>query len=159
MKNKAKFVALSGLMAALTALATMIIQIPTPQTRGYVNLGDTMVMMSGMLFGPVVGFLAGGIGSAAADVLSGYAHWAPFTFIIKGTEGAVVGLSYKRGGVLLFTATVIAGILMVAGYFIVEVVLYGFGGAIAELPGNTFQAISGIVFANIVGRIIRKLIE
>ncbi len=146
-------------MAALTAVATMIIQIPTPQTRGYINLGDTMVMLSGMLFGPVVGFLAGGIGSAAADMLSGYAHWAPFTLIIKGTEGAVVGLAYKRSGVLLLVATMMAGFIMVAGYFAVEVVLYGFGGALAELPGNTFQAISGIVFANIVGRIIKKLIE
>jgi len=159
LESKAKFVALSGIMAALTAVATMIIQIPTPQTRGYINLGDTMVMLSGMLFGPVVGFLAGGIGSAAADMLSGYAHWAPFTLIIKGTEGAVVGLAYKRSGVLLLVATMMAGFIMVAGYFAVEVVLYGFGGALAELPGNTFQAISGIVFANIVGRIIKKLIE
>ena len=159
LESKAKFVALTGIMAALTAVATMIIQIPTPQTRGYINLGDTMVMLSGMLFGPVVGFLAGGLGSAAADLLSGYAHWAPFTLIIKGTEGAVVGLAYRRSSFFLLVATVIAGFIMVAGYFTVEVFLYGFGGALAELPGNTFQAISGIVFANIVGRIIKKLIE
>ncbi|MEM3930060.1 MAG: ECF transporter S component, partial [Candidatus Korarchaeum sp.] len=79
-----KLVAIVGVMAALTTLATMVVQIPTPATKGYINLGDTMVMLSGSLFGSLIGSISGGVGSALADLLSGYAHWAPFTLVIKG---------------------------------------------------------------------------
>ena len=40
-KNIRKLV-LAALLAALTAVATMIIRIPTP-TQGYIHLGDGMV--------------------------------------------------------------------------------------------------------------------
>jgi uncharacterized membrane protein len=152
-----RFVATVGILAALTTVATMIIQIPTPQTRGYINLGDTMVMLSAVLFGPAVGAAAGGIGSALADLASGYAHWAPFTLVIKGIEGMIAGLfSMRRRPILTIIGTIIAGAEMVLGYFIVECFIYGLGGALAEVPGNSFQAASGIIFSNIVGKIIKK---
>ncbi|MCD6244957.1 MAG: ECF transporter S component [Candidatus Korarchaeota archaeon] len=151
-----KFVAIIGVMAALTAVATMIIQIPTPATQGYINLGDTMVMLAGTLFGSIVGGLSGGIGSALADLLSGYAHWAPFTLVIKGIEGYIAGLARGRGKISSLLLLLIAGIEMVSGYFIVEVWLYGLGGALAEVPGNSFQAASGIIFAYILTPVLKK---
>ena len=42
-KNIRKLV-LAALLAALTAVATMIIRIPTP-TQGYIHLGDGMVLI------------------------------------------------------------------------------------------------------------------
>jgi len=151
-----KFVAIIGVMAALTAVATMIIQIPTPATQGYINLGDTMVMLAGTLFGSIVGGLSGGIGSALADLLSGYAHWAPFTLVIKGIEGYIAGLARGRGKISSLLLLLIAGIEMVSGYFIVEVWLYGLGGALAEVPVNIFQAASGIIFAYILTPVLKK---
>ncbi|MEM0017653.1 MAG: ECF transporter S component [Candidatus Korarchaeum sp.] len=153
-----KLVAIVGVMAALTTLATMVVQIPTPATKGYINLGDTMVMLSGSLFGSLIGSISGGVGSALADLLSGYAHWAPFTLVIKGIEGYIAGLSKDRKGILKVLILIIAGAEMVLGYFLVEVLLYGLGGALAELPGNSFQAISGIVFAYILAPVIRKVL-
>ncbi|MEM2542225.1 MAG: ECF transporter S component [Candidatus Korarchaeum sp.] len=153
-----KLVAIVGVMAALTTLATMVVQIPTPATKGYINLGDTMVMLSGSLFGSLMGSISGGVGSALADLLSGYAHWAPFTLVIKGIEGYIAGLSKDRKGILKVLILIIAGAEMVLGYFLVEVLLYGLGGALAELPGNSFQAISGIVFAYILAPVIRKVL-
>ena len=35
-----------GLLVALTCVATMIIQIPIPATQGYVNIGDSIVLIS-----------------------------------------------------------------------------------------------------------------
>ena len=49
-KNIRKLV-LAALLAALTAVATMIIRIPTP-TQGYIHLGDGMVLICGILLGP-----------------------------------------------------------------------------------------------------------
>ena len=81
-----------GLLVALTCVATMIIQIPIPATQGYVNIGDSIVLISAIFFGPQVGFVAGGLGSGLADLLSGYPQWAIATFIIKGIEGLVAGM-------------------------------------------------------------------
>lgn len=55
--------------------------------KGYVNIGDTVVLLSGVLFGPLTGLAAGGLGSALADLLLGYGFWAPWTLLIKGLEG------------------------------------------------------------------------
>ncbi len=150
MKWKAKTIAITGIMASLVAVMTLVIRIPVPATQGYINLGDTMVMLSGVLFGISVGGIAGGVGSAVADIVGGYASWAPYTLIIKGVEGALAGLSKDRGGLFKAAILVIAGLEMVLGYFIVETFLFGVGAALTELPGNLFQAASGIVITLLV---------
>ena len=86
----------SGVFAALVVVATVLVQIPNPPTRGYINFGDIMIFVSALTFGPVVGGLAGSIGSSIADVASGFAYFAPFTFVIKGIEGALAGLISNR---------------------------------------------------------------
>ena len=77
-----RLLTLTGMLTALTTVATIVIQIPTP-TKGYVNLGDTIVNISGWLLGGFYGGMAGGIGSALADIITGYAIYAPATLIIK----------------------------------------------------------------------------
>ena len=74
---------LAALFAALTYVATNIIRVPIPATDGYINLGDCVVLLGAFLLGPVYGAAAGGIGSALADIISGYAVFAPGTFVIK----------------------------------------------------------------------------
>ena len=73
----------AAVLAALTCVATMVVQIPMPLTKGYVNLGDVMVLTSVWLIGSPWGVAAAGIGSAMADLLTGYAYYAPATLIIK----------------------------------------------------------------------------
>ena len=135
-------------MAALVAVATYAIQIPIPATKGYLNFGDIVIFVSAILFGPVVGGFAGGVGSALSDVASGYAStYAPFTLIIKGLEGVIVGLiasrSNERRNVL---AIVIAGAEMVSGYFLAEFYGLSLGWAAAtEVPFNILQiAVGGL---------------
>lgn len=157
--SRALLLAASAVMAALTAAVTIVVQVPVPQTQGYVNLGDTVVMLSGALFGPAVGAVAGGLGSALADVVSGYGHWAPFTLVIKGAEGFVVGLLSRKGGRLrTLLACLVGGAVMVSGYFAVEYVLYG-AGAFAELPGNVLQALAGTIVATAVGPSAKKALK
>ncbi|MDR7521622.1 MAG: ECF transporter S component [Armatimonadota bacterium] len=88
---KTREVALTGLMAALVLVITRAFVLPIPQTKGFFNLGEAGVYLAAVLFGPRVGALAGGIGSALADLTLGYAQYAPFTLVIKGIEGALVG--------------------------------------------------------------------
>ena len=142
-------VTLSAVFTAAVFAATYVIHIPIPQTQGYINLGDTMVLTAGLLLGPYLGLIAGGVGSALADIALGYAHWAPLTLIIKGLEGFIAGyISRKCKSLYSYIfSSVLASAEMVLGYFLTELMLYGLGAALVELPGNIFQAISGCIIA------------
>ena len=65
--NKSSKIVTAAMLAALTCVATMIIKIPSP-LKGYMNLGDCVVLLSGWMLAPGYGFLAAGLGSALADV-------------------------------------------------------------------------------------------
>ncbi len=141
--------ALTGLFSALTIALTIIIQIPVPATSGYINIGDAAVMLSGLLFGPVVGGVAGGLGSALADIISGYAFYSPWTFIIKGLEGFLAGLISRRDRFTyldLIACFIVAGPWMITGYFMVESLLFSIAAAAVELPLNVVQfTVGGLI--------------
>ncbi|HDJ26283.1 MAG TPA: hypothetical protein ENF34_03100 [Candidatus Bathyarchaeota archaeon] len=95
-RPRATWAALVAISTALVCAATMAIKIDIVATRGYFNLGETMVYTVSLLFGPLVGAIAGGVGSAIADVLLAAPIYAPATLVIKGAEGFVVGFLAKR---------------------------------------------------------------
>ena len=66
--NKTRKIVMTAMFAALCCVATMIIKIPSP-LKGYLNLGDCIVLLSGFMLSPLYGFLAAGIGSALADAI------------------------------------------------------------------------------------------
>lgn len=155
--------AASAIMAALVCVATMLIQFPIPATQGFFNVGDAMVMVAALTFGPVVGAIAGGLGSSLADFLGGWYVWVPFTLIIKGVEGLLAGSVLKMGdenpGTLrTVIAWLVGGLEMVTGYFLVQVYMYGFSAALVEVPFNFVQmAVGGIVGVPISLALKRRL--
>jgi len=88
--------AITGVFTALVCIVTVIFSIYVPATEGFFNVGESMVFLSALLFGPFVGAFAGGVGSMLADLLLNYPHYAPATLVIKACEGAVVGALKKR---------------------------------------------------------------
>ena len=137
---------LSAMMACLVMVATFAIRIPSPFTQGYVHLGDAMVFMSVMVLGRGKGAVAAGIGSALADVLGGYAAYAPWTLIIKAAMGYVMGLIPNK-----YIGMVAGGLVMVAGYAVVDGIfagnlMSGFLGA----PFNVGQFVVGMVLASVL---------
>lgn len=87
---------ITAIMAALTCVVTMLISIYIPSSNGFFNIGESIVYLSAILFGPYIGALSGGIGSMVADLFLGYPHYAVGTLIIKGLEGLAVGFIYKK---------------------------------------------------------------
>jgi uncharacterized membrane protein len=86
-----------GLFTAVVCVVTMSFSIYVPATRGYFNIGDSMVFLTALLFGPIIGAFAGGVGAGLADLFLGYSYYAPATLVIKGFEGFIVGwLSCKK---------------------------------------------------------------
>ncbi len=150
---------LIGLMIAAVCMGTMVIQIPMPATNGFINIGDSMIFITSILFGPTAGMLAGGIGSSLADLLSGYGHWAPFTLIIKGAEGFVVGYLMKNSlnKTKMIFSCIIGALLMIFGYYVAGGILEGsFIVSLESVPGNIFQGIGSIVIGVPVAMAISK---
>lgn len=154
MNSNLKKMVMAALFAALACVATMSIRIPTPGTGGYIHPGDAIVILSGVILGPVWGLLAAGIGSAMADFLGGYFLYVPITFVIKGAVAFVAGMIYKKIGKTSksrYTAVVLGGvgdiILVAGGYFLCEIMLYGVSAAAASIPANLIQGVSGLIIS------------
>jgi len=152
-------IVLSAVMAALVTVSTYMVQIPVPATGGYINIGDAMVFTSALLFGPVVGGFAGGVGSALADLWGGYLMFVPITLVVKGLEGTVAGLIRNgKSTIRDVLAVLVGGTIMVMGYFVAEAFLLGFGvpAALVETPGNTFQVAVGALVSIPVTLVVRR---
>ena len=160
MHSKTKKTVLAALMASMVCVATMLIKIPSPM-KGYLNLGDCIVLICGWMLGSGYGFVAAGLGSALADLFSGYATYAPATFLIKGAMALIAfaccRLMQKRVGKL--AAQIIGGVLaetvMVLGYFVFEGFLYGFAPSLVNIPANAAQGVAGLV----IGIVLMKTFE
>ncbi len=153
MNNRLRSLVMASVFAALTCLATMVIKVPTLGTNGYVNIGDSIVLVSAWLLGNPYGALAAGIGSALADLLSGYPAYVPGTAVIKFAMAFVCCIIYKamtgknvpRIAAYIVSA-VVAELIMVAGYFLYESTLLGYGmAAAASIVSNLVQAGTCIV--------------
>jgi uncharacterized membrane protein len=95
-KDKTSRLIMTGLMMAVTTVATMVIAIPVPFTNGYIHLGDSMIFLSVLILGWRYGAVAAGIGSALADLFLGYVHWVPWTLCIKGIMALLMGLVIEK---------------------------------------------------------------
>ena len=142
-------VVIAAAMTAAVFVGTFVIRIPIPATGGYLNLGDPVIQFAALAFGPVVGMIAGGIGSAAADLV-GFPAFAIPTLVIKGLMGGVVGLIGYRGGVYrAWMAAIVGELIMISGYFAVEAVVFresmGVDAAISEVWFNLAQGVFGVV--------------
>ncbi len=145
--NKRLTPAMIGLLAvliALTAVFTLLIRIPTP-ARGYVNLSDVAITFAGLVFGPWVGAIAGGVGTALADLLGGFAPYAPISFVAHGLQGLLVGWIGHRQGSLprMILAWLAGAVAMLAGYLLGGALYVGLPTALLEVPLNAFQTLVG----------------
>ncbi|TZE81827.1 ECF transporter S component [Calorimonas adulescens] len=160
MKKDLRFWVYGALMVALVTVGTMVIKIPTPATQGYVNVGDGFIILSGFLFGPTVGFIAGGIGSALADILSGYAVWAPWTLVIKGLMGVIVGLlaAFARKSVLnKVLSFAVSEAWMVLGYYLASSIMFGFAAAITDVTSNIIQGVAGVIVGTALTQVMQSV--
>ena len=161
MKNqKLKTTIISALFAALICVATMVVKIPTP-LNGYINLGDCVILVAAFTLPCGYGFLAAGIGSALADVLSGYTAYAPATFVIKGLMVLVVFavtklLKTNKPNLIKVLSGVLAELWMVLGYYIFEGFMYGFAPSLANIPMNLIQGVAGLILAVILIKVLEK---
>lgn len=143
-------ICMTAVFAALTCAATFIL-VPLP--FGYFNLGDIVLLCAAWMLGPVLG-AAAAVGAALADLLAGFAMYAPATLVIKAAMAVCAALLFRilRPLIPMTASRVISAFaaegIMIAGYFLYEAAVLGLGaGAAASIPGNVLQAICGIIGA------------
>ena len=146
MRNeKLKKLTFSALMAALVFATTYFLHVGVPGADfAYINTGDVIVYLTAALPGGLYGAAAAGIGSLIADLMSGAAIYAPATFAIKAAMSIVVWLFIKKGkGTGRFPlGCVVSGLVMIAGYFLYELALFGSMYAVTALPANAVQYVA-----------------
>jgi uncharacterized membrane protein len=145
-----------AIMSALVFIATYLIKIPS--LNGYTHIGDSMIIISALILGKKKGALAAGLGASLCDLLSGYTQYIIATFFIKAIMVIIICTTVEK----LINKTKLAWIIgsivgctfQVLGYALFESLL--FTGAIASIPSNIIQSITGIVIAMVLANILEK---
>jgi uncharacterized membrane protein len=152
LKTNIRDITLSGLLIAIVFVATKLINVQLiPGNSGsLVHAGTIALFLASFIFGKKKGAIAGAFGMGLFDLLSPYAAWAPFTFVIRLVMGYLAGeIAYfnnKDGENILYNiiAVIISGAWMVAGYYVAEGLLYGnWITPVQSIPANLFQIAFG----------------
>lgn len=151
-----------ALMAAVICIMTMIVQIPIP--LGYAHLGDAFILLTVAFLGKREGVWAGGIGSAMADLLTGYTQWVIPTLIIKAVLALIAGLLMfdKDGHFRLLSlrnagAAIVSMAWMVFGYVVIGGVMYGsMASGLASAPGLLVKSVLNIAVYFVIAGVFEK---
>lgn len=171
--NQTRSLVLMALMVALTMVGTYIIRIPVPATQGYIHMGDAFLFLSVILLGGKRGAVSGALGETLADLLAGYAAFAPITFVVKCLMGLVIGYAvrlYQLHGrkekeekgkqksifcLSAFLALLCAGGVMILGYYLGESLMYGsWVTPLVEIPMNILQFAVGVILGTAAGKLL-----
>lgn len=143
---------IAAMFIALTFVVTGYVNIRIPflaANGGLIHLGNIPLFIAAAIYGRKTGAVAGAFGMALFDITSGWATWAPFTFIVCGLIGYVFGLiteKHKSKGYLV-AAVIVAAVIKVVGYYIAEAILYSsLTAPVLSIPGNLVQiGVAGVI--------------
>jgi uncharacterized membrane protein len=159
---------ITALMTALVLAVTFVFSVPISAVGQVFDGGDVMIFITAWTFGPIVGGIAGGLGSAISDALMpASAGFAPFTLVIKGLEGFTAGYLLKRFPSRLRLSWTVASVIMVGGYFTTNLFLIGalYGSNSNLVPGVLYSVlevpfdIAQVVAGGIIGRPVARYLK
>ena len=181
MKKRSAFsvrgITLIGVLAACVFVLTKFISIPIPSPLGKtaLSLGNAMCILSSLLFGPVIGGLASGLGNALVDLTDpAWAHEFYITFINKFLMAYVAGVvmqHFKLGSEKLRVC--LAGLCGAVTYTVLYIVkniifglLRGFTWQVAvietlttKLPVSLVNGVLAVVCATILFFALRRPLQ
>ena len=164
-KNRTKLMCLTGIFSALVFVITAYLHIPT--YNGYVHCGDGLIFLAACVLPMPYSIIVGALGAMLADLLTGFAIWAPGSMIIKGLLALLFTcksnkILTKRNLVMLLPAALISA----AGYYLYEALITGsFIASLSGIPGSIIQAVASSILFVVAGlamdkyNIKKKLLE
>lgn len=137
--SRVKSLAITAICLVLVYVFTSVVNIRLPfaPNGGLVHLGNVPLFVAAILFGKRTGMIAGGIGMGLFDLLSGWTLWAPFTLVIVGCMGFVVGaITEKRKNMGFIVLALIAACAIKIGRLLLRRGrdLWQLGGAVHLHP-------------------------
>ena len=161
--SSAKQVAINGISIALVFIATgfMNLRLPIVANGGLIHLGNVPLFLAAIIFGKKTGAISGAVGMALFDLFSGWTLWAPFTFIIVGIMGWVVGKiteDKSHNTILWYVIAILAALaIKIVGYYIAEGIIYGnWVAPAASIPGNIVQILTAAVIVLPLAKPLKK---
>lgn len=161
--SSAKQVAINGISIALVFIATGFINLRLPiiANGGLIHLGNVPLFLAAIIFGKKTGAISGAVGMALFDLFSGWTLWAPFTFVIVGIMGWVVGKiteDKSHNTILWYVIAILAALVIkIVGYYIAEGIIYGnWVAPAASIPGNIVQILTAAVIVLPLAKPLKK---
>ena len=148
---------LAGLFSAAVFVLTAYLHIPSH--TGYTHVGDAIIFLAAAILPLPYAISTAVIGAALADLLSGYAIWAPASIVIK----ALIALPFSHGKGRIITvrnllSLVPAVALTVGGYYLYEAILtQNAVAALLGIPGYITQFILSSILFILVGSAIDNI--
>jgi uncharacterized membrane protein len=166
--KKTSITVLTAMMMCIIIVAIFVLRIPIPFTQGYVNLSDGIIFIAIFILDKKHSVAAASLGCMMGDILSGFAFWAPWTFVIKGVMALITvtimdafakkQLTAKGKLLSRIFAMTCGGLFMAFGYFIAERVIYGtWAVAALGIPWNIGQFAVGIAVAIAITSALKKV--
>ena len=161
--SSTKQVAINGISIALVFIATGFInlRLPIVANGGLIHLGNVPLFLAAIIFGKKTGAISGAVGMALFDLFSGWTLWAPFTFVIVGIMGWVVGKiteDKSHNTILWYVIAILAALaIKIVGYYIAEGIIYGnWVAPAASIPGNIVQILTAAVIVLPLAKPLKK---
>lgn len=138
-------------MFVAIVLLTWLTRVPYQVMRGaqnaqaYFNMGDLGVMAAAALLGGPWAALCSALASALGDIIVGSSIYALPTLVIKALMAFVTAFMLRRDSTWLGLVRTVAysGMVMVAGYFIYDLLILGdYATAALCLPLNVLQLLA-----------------
>lgn len=160
----------SALFAALITVVTAYFP-KLPLAVGYVHLGDSLVCLAAAILPLPYSFLACALGGGLADLMCGYAVYAPASFVIKGVtalffrsvfdpcgkvrvkDGKAERIICRRNLAALVPYTIVC----VGGYFLYEIIIYSSEAALPGIVMNLLQSLANAAVFVVFGVIMDKV--
>ena len=161
--NNTKTLVIASMLTAVIFLSTYFVKFPVPKAPGaYVNIGDSAIYIASMMLGVPWAAGASAIGSMLADIMYGGSWYIPATFVIKGSMGLVASFLLHRKKketnqplekkndkdfLKFILVCILCGSIMVAGYFVFEWAMFGWGYVLGTVVFNLIQWAAGVLIA------------
>lgn len=142
-------------MTALVFICTVLLKIPVGPDC-YIHLGDAVVILAVLKLPRPYACFAGSVGATLADLIGGFAFWAPWTFVVKLLMILTIGIFVDKSKE--YVGLVAGLVVAVLGYFGSEYMLFGsWAPAATCIPFNIIQVTVGAVVAEIISKRIKPL--
>jgi len=138
--GKARDLALTSMLVALTLVATALLRVPSPGGELYFHFGTAVIFTTALLLGARWGAVVGALGSALADIVLGLWVWFPVSFCLHGIEGYIVGsVSTGRGRGRDVQALLLGSTWTVVAYATAVALIYGWAAVPLGVMGDLTQ--------------------